>query len=103
MLSKAIYRFNASPIKKLMTLFTERKQVSIIYVETQKTPNNQNNLENNTVWDITLLDFKVYHKATIIKSYDNGTKTDRSMEQNKKIPEMNARLNGKLIYDKRGK
>ena len=65
-----------------MAFFTERKQMSIICAETQKTPNNQNNLENNIDWDLTLLDFKVYHKATIIKSYDNGSKTDRSMEQN---------------------
>ena len=33
----------------------------------------------------------------------NGTKTDSSLEQNKKIPEMSAHLNWKLIYDKRGK
>ena len=51
-----------------MALFTERKQMSIFRVETQKTPNNQSNLENNIVWDIMLLDFKFYYKAKIIKS-----------------------------------
>ena len=44
-LSKTIYRFNASPIKLPMALFTGLEQKIIICMETQKISNSQNNLE----------------------------------------------------------
>ena len=47
-LPKTIYRFNAIPIKLPMAFFTKLEQKILICMETQKTPDNQSNLEGKT-------------------------------------------------------
>ena len=44
-LPKAIYRVNAISIKLPLAFFTELEKNFTIFMETQKTPNNQSNLE----------------------------------------------------------
>ena len=67
-LSKAIYGLNAIPIKILTTFSTELEQIILKFVWI-KTRNNQCNHGNkkNKAGCITLTDFRLYYKATLIK------------------------------------
>ena len=69
-LPNAIYRFNAIPIKLPMAFFTELEQKNFtIHMDTQKTQNNQAVLrKKNGEREINLSDFRLYYKATVIKT-----------------------------------
>ena len=68
-LPKAIYRFSAIPIKLPMTFFTELEQKNFtICMETQKTQNIQSNLKKNKARRVRFPDFRLYYKATVIKT-----------------------------------
>ena len=67
-LPKAIYRLNTIPIKLPKAFFTElNKKFHNLYGNT-KTPNSQSNLKKNGAGGIRLLDFRLYYKATVIKT-----------------------------------
>ena len=59
-LPKVIYRFNAIPIKLPMVFFTELEQIISQFVRKYK--------KKNRTGGINLPDFRLYYKATVIKT-----------------------------------
>ena len=84
-LPKVIYRYNEIPMKLRKAFFTELEQKISQFVWKHKRPQkSQSNLEKkNKIGGINLPDFRIYYKATVIKT---GTKTEIyiNLEQNRK-------------------
>ena len=68
-LSKAIYRFNAIPIKIPTQLFTDMKNNSQLHMEQQKPRIAKMILHNKRIsGGISIPDLKLYYRATVIKT-----------------------------------
>ena len=99
------YRFSAIHIKLPMAFFTELEPKNFtICTETQKTPNSQSNLKKEKQSWRNQTDFRLYYKATVIKTVWYQHK-NRNIDQWNRIesPERNPCTYGHLIYDKAGK
>ena len=103
-LPRAIYTFDAIPIKIPLSFLKELEQIILkICVEPQKALRSQNSLEKE-IQSNTIPDFKLYYKAVVIKIVWYWHKY-RHIDRGKKIeiPETNSQLYDLLIFRKRGK